>query len=94
LLKRHFWEGVTVIERMSMMEGVPPRKLPHYRFHGREICMAVARLVLPRYASTYSDSVPAIRMMALGRISYSLGVLYGMHTLSAESFETVQCGSA
>jgi glycosyltransferase involved in cell wall biosynthesis len=94
-LKRSFWEGVTVIQQMRMLGTVGSSKWPHWRYHGREICMAAARWLLPSYGHNYPDPSPVIRVMALGRIVYSLGVLYGLVIATPESAEpSSKCASA
>ena len=80
-LSRHFWEGVTVVEQMSLLNDLERTRWPHYRHHAREVCMALARFALPGFEARYSEPHPAIRMLALSRVAYSFGVLYGMKTL-------------
>lgn len=84
-LKRFFWEGVTVVQQMQLLDTMASGKWPHIRFHVREICMATARWLLPSYQGFYAEPNTAIRMLALGRIAYSLGILYGLRTTPGES---------
>lgn len=93
-LKRHFWEGVTVIEQMRLLAKTGDSDWPHIRFHLREICMAFARFLLPGQGRFYSDPYPAIRMLSLGRICYSLGVIWGLHTTRGEAPAKNSCASA
>ena len=93
-LKRHFWEGVTVIEQMDLMGKIGPDTSPFYRFHCRELCMALARFALPRYRNNYSDSNVVIRMLALSRVAYSLGVMYGLNTRHTDTVPASTCASA
>jgi hypothetical protein len=56
--------------------------------------LALARFALPGYGSVYSNPRPVIRMLALARVSYSLGVLWGLGTLAKHAGENTQCASA
>ena len=49
LLKRHFWEGVSVAKQLGSLGQLGLSRLPHYRFHGGEIAMAACRFVLARF---------------------------------------------
>jgi glycosyltransferase involved in cell wall biosynthesis len=94
-LRRYFWEGVTVVQQMQLLGTVGSAKWPHFRYHGREICMAIARWLLPAYGGNYPDPNPVVRMLAMGRIAYSLGVLYGLGTRPEEpSRISSKCASA
>ncbi len=77
-LKRSFWEGVTAARQMQLLGKTGAGLWLHCRLRGREICLALARFLLPRYRNWYRDSTPAIRMRALGRIADSLGALYAL----------------
>lgn len=92
-LKRNFSEGVITILRMGMLGQIGSR-WPHIRYHTREICLAVARFILPGYAGYYSEPHVVIRMMALARVSFSLGVLRGLQTGHSEVVEQRRCASA
>jgi hypothetical protein len=94
-LKRQFWEGVTVIEEMNVLGRIGPRRWAHYCSHGRELCMALARFLLPRYRNTYAESDSVIRMLSLSKIAYSFGVWYALLTLRTEQSGTKsKCASA
>jgi hypothetical protein len=93
-LKRHFWEGVTVIQEMQLMKQVGESRLPHYRYHTREICLALARFVLPGYQHIYASPRPVIRMRSLGSIAYSMGILWGLTAAGREARKQSQCASA
>lgn len=70
-LKRSFWEGVTTVRQQNALkETATPAE------HLREIGLSLARFLLPRYGNWYKEPAGAIRMLALARVSYSLGVLY------------------
>jgi GT2 family glycosyltransferase len=94
LFKRNFWEGVTVIEQMHLLGQIGSARWSLYAFHSREICMAAMRFLLPRFRNNYADSNPVIRMLALSRVGYSLGVLYGLNTLQAGAADITKCASA
>lgn len=94
-LKRHFWEGVTVIEQMNVLGRLGSRQWRHYRSHAWEMCLALARFLFPRYRNTYAEPDSVIRMLSLSRIAYSLGVWYGLLTLRTELSGTKsKCASA
>jgi glucosyl-dolichyl phosphate glucuronosyltransferase len=79
-LKRHFWEGFTVIEMMNL-NGSLGDKLPYIRWHASEIAHACARFALPDYQRFFQLPRPMIRMLALSRAAYSAGVIYRLITL-------------
>jgi glycosyltransferase involved in cell wall biosynthesis len=94
-ITRNFWEGVTVIQQMQLLGVAGSSRWPHYRFHGREICMAIARWILPTYRHNYTASNSVVRMLALGRVAYSLGVMYGLGIAPPDSANSSsQCASA
>jgi GT2 family glycosyltransferase len=94
-VKRHFWEGVTVIEEMNSLGRIGPRRWAYCWSHGWELGMAVARFLFPRYRNTYAEPASVIRMLSLSRIAYSLGVWYGLLTLRIELAGTKsKCASA
>ena len=94
LFKRNFWEGVTVIEQMHLMGQIGAARWSLSGFHVREICMALMRFMLPRFGNNYADSSPVIRMQALSRVGYSLGVLYGLNARPNGPTEVTKCASA
>jgi glucosyl-dolichyl phosphate glucuronosyltransferase len=77
-LRRHFWEGVAVAVQMRLLGQIGESPWPHYGYHCREMCLAAARFALPSYRHTYSYPVSAIRMLALSRLAYSVGVTCGI----------------
>jgi glucosyl-dolichyl phosphate glucuronosyltransferase len=83
-LRRNFWEGFVVIRQMKLLGKIGKTRWPHYRYHGVGACMALARFVLPGYGSVYSDAYPVVRMAALSRLSYSLGVIWGLSARGEE----------
>lgn len=93
-LKRHFWEGMTVVERMQLMGHLGSGRWAWNSFYFREICMATMRFLLPRYRNDYADSNPVIRMLALSRIGYALGFLYGLNRVRTGAGEVTKCASA
>ncbi len=94
-LRRHFWEGVTTIERMATLGQVTPDKRGHYRYHTRAVGMALARFLLPGFENRYAFPRPVIRMLALARASFNAGVLYGLATLTNNgALEEKRCASA
>ena len=84
-VKRHFWEGSADASQMSLLGRLGPSPWPHYRYHIREMCMAMARFILPGYGRAYTHPAPVIRMLALSRIAYSCGVIYEIATDSGNS---------
>jgi hypothetical protein len=66
---------------MAMLDDLRTIRWPCCRHHIREICMAFARFGLPGFESRYSEPNSAIRMLALSRVAYSLGVLCGLKTV-------------
>jgi glucosyl-dolichyl phosphate glucuronosyltransferase len=93
-LIRHFWEGVTVVEQLNLMGQIGSGRWSLHRFYGREIFMAVMRFVFPRYGNNYAEPNSVIRMLALSRIGYALGFLYGLNTLRTGPAEITKCASA
>jgi glycosyltransferase involved in cell wall biosynthesis len=95
-LKRHFWEGVGLIEQMHLMGQISEEsKAGIYRHHRREALMAFARAVVPSYNNDYPQSTtPVIRMTALHRLATSLGIMYRVYTLkSPNTTATAKCES-
>ncbi|MEZ5363588.1 MAG: glycosyltransferase [Bryobacterales bacterium] len=82
-LARHFWEGVTSMEILTA-RGKAPVGMGLLFEHLREIGMALGRFVLPHYGRWYDMDAGRIRMLALGRIAYSSGVIYGSSFPSAK----------
>lgn len=70
-LKRSFWEGVTTVRQQHALKDDTTTAE-----HLREIGRSLARFLLPRYGKWYKEPSSVIRMLALARVSYSLGVLY------------------
>jgi glucosyl-dolichyl phosphate glucuronosyltransferase len=94
-LKRHFWEGVAMIEQMRLMDQIGDGRAGIYRFHTREAYMAAARFLLPRFNNNYPQSDEVIRMTALSRLAYSSGIMYGVYSLKApKETATTKCESA
>jgi hypothetical protein len=79
---------------MHLLNQVGGNPWAHCRYYIRETCLALARFALPGYGSVYSNPRPVIRMLALARVSYSLGVLWGLGTLAKHAGENTQCASA
>ena len=82
-LRRHFWEGVTVIIEMHLLNqlGSGSSKRGHLKYHAKAVvksCMA-ALFVDRRDHSGQSSS--ANRMLALSRAAFSLGVIRGLLSL-------------
>lgn len=77
-LRRHFWEGVTTIERMAVLGQVSPDMFQHYRYHAKAVSMGLARALLPAFDGRYPLARPVIRMLALSRAASNCGVLYGL----------------
>jgi len=75
-LKRHFWEGVTIIEEMAVLGQLGTGISGYFKYHIREACLAFARFLLPGYEHRYTHPKPVIRMLALARVAYSCGVIY------------------
>jgi glycosyltransferase involved in cell wall biosynthesis len=97
LLRRHFWEGVAVIKQMAILGQLGKARIPHYKFHLREIGMAAARLALPGYQNIYPQPHVVIRMSALARIAYACGVIYAIsekRAMPPAPPEKVKCASA
>jgi hypothetical protein len=75
-LYRHFWEGVTAVELGAANAHAKRWPRCGIAFHTREVVMALARFVLPRFGNRYDMPSPAIRMLALSRAAYSSGALF------------------
>ena len=73
---RNYREGVSAIERLAAMGQISSLRLAA-DYHLREMAMALARFLLPRYADVYDRPANQIRMVAARRIAYSAGVLRG-----------------
>ncbi len=80
-LKRHFWEGVTVVEEMALLGRLGGKLSPYFNYHIREAALAFARFLLPGYGKRYPHPKPTISMLALSRVAYSCGVLYRLRTM-------------
>jgi glucosyl-dolichyl phosphate glucuronosyltransferase len=94
-LRRHFWEGVTTIERMAILGQISPDTREHFAYHIRAIGMALARAVLPAFENRYPLPHPVIRMLALSRAAFNWGVLYGLVGLRKQIAEgRTRCASA
>jgi glycosyltransferase involved in cell wall biosynthesis len=96
LLKRHFWEGVSVAKQLGVLGQLGANRLAHYRFHSREIAMATGRFFLPGFHNDYPGPKAAVRMASLSRIAYALGVIYAVSeqgTPQAIATEKVKCAS-
>ena len=83
-LRRHFWEGVTTIERMAILEQINRRMLQHYTYHGKAVSMALLRALLPALENRHGLPRRVIRMLALSRAAFNCGVLYGLSGLHRE----------
>jgi glucosyl-dolichyl phosphate glucuronosyltransferase len=83
-LWRQFWEGVTVVEEMAITKGFDARIQPHGKSHAREIVDSAARFLLPRFRNNYDFPSEEIRMLALCRACFSMGVIYGLNTVKLE----------
>ena len=84
-LRRHFWEGVTTIERMAIMRQVSAERWKHNKFHLKAAGMALARWALPGFENRYPRYKRCeIRMLAAARFTYHCGVIYGLAGLKLD----------
>jgi glycosyltransferase involved in cell wall biosynthesis len=79
-LRRHFWEGVTVITELKLLGDLGERKIDHIRYHLIRIIKSFVLYTLPSLQNRFSEPPAAVRMLALAKAAYSLGVLYGLST--------------
>lgn len=80
-LRRHFWEGVTVIKEMHLLGELSSGKQKHFRYHTREIALSLHAAARPPATHASKESRAAARMLALSRTAFSAGVIYGLMTL-------------
>lgn len=79
-LRRHFWEGVTVISQIYYL-GELGHRWHHLRFHAGAVAKAFVRTILPSMKRHPGDAPQAARMLAASRGMFSVGVIYGLLTL-------------
>lgn len=80
-LKRHFWEGVTVITEIYILNGSKLDREGHIRYHLVNIIKSLGRFCWPSFQNKYPPPYAPVRMLGLASAAQSLGVLYGLFTL-------------
>lgn len=82
-LRRHFWEGVTVIIEMHLLGNLDSGKRKHVLYH---LAVIMKSLGFSLFPGLQKPSLPsAARMLALSKVAFSAGVLYGLWTLDSPS---------
>jgi glucosyl-dolichyl phosphate glucuronosyltransferase len=80
-LRRHFWEGVTVITEMHLLNQLDSGKLGHFRYHAKTVVKSCVASLFVNLHRQSGQSGPARRMLSLSRAAFSLGVIYSLLTL-------------
>jgi glycosyltransferase involved in cell wall biosynthesis len=76
-LRRHFWEGVTVVTRLKLMgEGKTYRSVSIVLSHLCAMALAVARTAFPLKKAQRDRPLSAAFMLALAHMASSLGAAY------------------
>ncbi len=82
-LRRHFWEGVTIITEMQAMGQLGSSKGRYVAYHAKVIGKSLVLALLPNLRRKRGYSSSALRMLALSQTAYSLGAIYGALTVGA-----------
>jgi GT2 family glycosyltransferase len=82
-LRRHFWEGVTIVTEMQSLGELGPGKRGHLVYHAKVIAKSLVLALLPNLRRKDGYPSSALRMLALSRAACSLGTIYGVLTLDA-----------
>lgn len=81
-LRRHFWEGVTIITERHLLGDLGSGKSKHILYHLAMIAKSLSLFLFPGLQNRFQ---PAARMLALSKAAYSSGVLYGLLTLDTSA---------
>jgi GT2 family glycosyltransferase len=81
-LRRHFWEGVTEITLMNFLNQLSSGKLGILKWHAKTIVRSLIVSLFPALRGRSIQPRAARRMLALSQAAQSLGVIYGLLTLS------------
>jgi GT2 family glycosyltransferase len=77
-LRRHFWEGVTIITQMHLLGDLESEKGKLILYHLAMIVKSLGLFLFPGFQNKFQL---AARMLALSKVVYSAGVLYALLTL-------------
>jgi len=77
LLRRNFWEGVTVITELQLLDELGS-KIVHTMFHTKTIAKSLFDFLFTVRSINAKAERPACRMLFLSSAAFSAGVLYGL----------------
>lgn len=80
-LRRHFWEGVTEITQMHLLNQLGSVKLGHLKYHTKAVIKSLIVSFFPGLRDHSAQPRSALRMLNLSQAAHSLGVIYGLVTL-------------
>jgi glucosyl-dolichyl phosphate glucuronosyltransferase len=80
-LQRHFWEGVTEITQMHLLNQLASGKRDHLKYHAINVVKSLIVSFSPDLCGRSRQPRSARRMLALSRTAQSIGAIYGLLTL-------------
>jgi hypothetical protein len=80
-LRRHFWEGVTEITLMHLLNQLSAIKLGILKHHAKTVVKSLIVSLFPDLRGRFGQPRQARRMLALSQAAQSLGAVYALLTL-------------
>ena len=93
-LRRNFWEGVTIINEIYLLGEIKSGKAYYIYDHASRVLKSAGLFLCPSFQHKHNPPFAAVRMLALSRVAYSLGVLYGLFNMQPSArARGKKCGS-
>lgn len=80
-LRRHFWEGVSEIKQMHLLNQICSGKIGHLKFHTKVLAKSLIVSLFPSLHGHSGQPRSARRMLALSQAAQSIGVIYSLFSL-------------
>lgn len=81
-IQRHFWEGMSEIIQMHLLNQLGSSKLGHLKWHAKTVIKSFMESIFPDLYSRTGQPRSSRRMLSLSRAAQSLGIIYALLTLS------------